>query len=299
MYKLLVFFERRTFALADVSIATNVSYRQIAIERGGMQADRVFTVRSGPDIESVRPRTPDDRWKNGRKHLIAYVGVIGEQEGLDLLVESIEHMVHGQGRTDVQTVVMGTGPAWSKLRKLVDEKGLGDFISLTGRVDDETLCTVLSTADVCVNPDRPNPMNDMSTMNKIMEYMAIGKPIVQFDLTEGRVSAGESSLYARPIDIRDFAEKVLMIIDDPELGARMGAFGLQRIRNELSWDKEKPKLLVVYDTLFSLPPKPATSFRRGRVTRPKLSSAYDQSAAAMTSPGAATRTVSATTHEDR
>ena len=255
MYQLLLFLERRTFRFADISIATNNSYRCVAIDRGGMEPERVFTVRSGPNIDFVRPRPPNDKWKNGRAYLVAYVGVIGDQEGLDLLVEAVEHIVRVRGRTDIQTVVMGSGPAWESLNTQTQRLNLTDYITLTGRVDDDTLFTVLSTADVCVNPDRPNPMNDMSTMNKIMEYMAMGKPIVQFDLKEGRVSAAEASLYARNTDVDDFAAKMLELIDDPERRARMGAFGLERVRNELSWEQEAPKLLAAYDALYALPPR--------------------------------------------
>ena len=186
-------------------------------------------VRSGPDLNRVRSAPPDDAWRNGRVHLVAYVGVIGEQEGIDLLIEAMEHIVRVRRRTDVQVVVMGSGPHLNAVKALSESKGLGDYITFTGRVDDATLFSVLSTAEVCVNPDRPNPMNDHSTMNKIMEYMALGKPMVQFDLTEGRVSAQEASLYARNTDVGDFGDKIIELLDDPERRQTMGALGKKRV----------------------------------------------------------------------
>jgi glycosyltransferase involved in cell wall biosynthesis len=251
VWRLLVFLERCTFAVADVSIATNASYRRIATTRGGMPEDRVFTVRSGPDLDRVRERPIEDRWRNHRTHMAAYVGVIGEQEGVDLLLRAMEHIIRTRGRTDLQMVIVGSGPQLASVSGLSQHLGLSDFVTFTGRVDDDTLMTILSTADVCVNPDRPNPMNDKSTMNKIMEYMALGKPVVQFDLTEGRVSAQGASLYARNIDVAGFGDKILELTDDPERRAAMGAIGRKRVVNELSWAHEAPKLLAAYDALFA------------------------------------------------
>jgi len=251
LWHLLVLFERWTFAVADVSIATNESYRQIAITRGGMPPDRVFTVRSGPDLNRVRERPIEERWRNQRPHMAAYVGVIGEQEGIDLLLQAIAHVVRKRARTDLQMVIVGSGPQLATVRAFSERLGLTDYVTFTGRVDDDTLMTILSTADICVNPDRPNPMNDKSTMNKVMEYMALGKPVVQFDLAEGRVSAQESSLYARNTDVADFGDKILELMDDPERRAAMGAAGRRRVLNELSWSHEAPKLLGAYEALFA------------------------------------------------
>ena len=249
-WKLLCRFERASFALADVSIATNNSYRDIAITRGGMAPENVFVVRSGPDVKRLAPRPPDPGWRNGRKFLVAYVGVIGAQEGLDLLLDAVAHTARARGRDDIQFVVMGGGPELENVRRMARELGLDDLVTFTGRVDDETLFTVLSTADVCVNPDRPNAMNDKSTMNKIMEYMALGKPIVQFDLTEGRFSAQTASLYARNTDVADFGDRILELIDDPARAGAMGAFGRARVRDVLAWAHEAPKLLTAYEKVF-------------------------------------------------
>ena len=246
-WRMMVLFERLTFKAADISIATNQSYRAIAIGRGRMSPERVFVVRSGPNLARVRLFPADAKWKSGRKFLVAYVGVIGEQEGLDLLLQAAKHV--GARRDDVQFVIVGDGPELEQVKKLAAALELGDRVTFTGRVDDATLFTILSTADVCANPDRPNAMNDKSTMNKIMEYMALGKPIVQFDLTEGRFSAGESSLYARNTEPGDFGELIVQLLDDPAARERMGATGRRRIADELSWEHEAPKLLAAYDAL--------------------------------------------------
>ncbi|MGD0192702.1 MAG: glycosyltransferase family 4 protein [Rhizomicrobium sp.] len=246
LWKIVVFFERLSFWLADVSIATNQSYRAIAIERGGMAADRVFVVRSGPDLARIRLVPPDDAWKKGRAHMVAYIGVIGGQEGLDLLLEAAAHMRDTCGRRDVQFVIVGDGPEAANVRRLARDMQLDDIFTFTGRVDDATFFSVLCSAEVCVNPDRPNAMNDKSTMNKIMEYMAVGKPIVQFDLTEGRYSAQDASLYAS--DVKDFGDKIIALLDDPARRAAMGATGRARIEDQLAWPHEIPKLLAAYDT---------------------------------------------------
>lgn len=247
-WKLLGRFERASFALADVSIATNNSYREIAVGRGGMTPERVFVVRSGPDLQRVTARPPDPAWRNGRRYLVAYVGVIGAQEGLDLLLDTVAHLA--RTRDDIQFVVIGAGPELENIRDLARRMALGDRVIFTGRVDDATLLTVLSTADACVNPDRPNAMNDKSTMNKIMEYMALGKPIVQFDLTEGRFSAQNASLYAKNTDAADFGERIVELLDDPARRATMGAEGFARVRDVLAWEHEAPRLLAAYVAAF-------------------------------------------------
>jgi glycosyltransferase involved in cell wall biosynthesis len=244
--------ERLTFLTADVSIATNESYRRIAIERGSMAPERVFVVRSAPTAESVAESRPDDRWKNNRTHLVGYVGVIGQSEGLDLLLASIDEIVRRRARTDIQFLIVGGGPEWKAIVELSKEMKLEDWVTFTGRVDNRTLFEILATADVCVNPDRATTMNDISTMNKVMEYMALGKPIVQFEATEGRYSAQDASLYAKANDPSDFATKILELIDDPQARVRMGDFGRRRFREVLAWNHQAPILLRAYDAIFSL-----------------------------------------------
>jgi glycosyltransferase involved in cell wall biosynthesis len=257
-WKLMVWLERLTFQVADVSIATNESYRKIAIARGGMDPDRVFVVRSGPSLERLRVLPPDASLKKGRKHLVGYVGVMGRQEGIDLLLAAARSIVHDHGRTDVHFGLVGGGTSLDEMKALARELAIEDYVTFTGRVPDAELLAMLNTADVCVNPDIANEMNDKSTMNKIMEYMALGKPIVQFDLTEGRFSAQEASLYARRNDPADMAAKILELVDDPERRAAMGAYGRKRVENELEWRYEIPKLRSAYRALW---PSPATAVR--------------------------------------
>jgi glycosyltransferase involved in cell wall biosynthesis len=238
--------ERLTFRTAKVSIATNQSYRRIAIERGGMDPADVFVVRSGPDLRRLVPVPPVEKWKNGRRFLVGYVGVMGDQEGIDLLIDAIEKIVKREGRQDIQFVLVGGGPSLRPLQDLAASRGLADYVTFTGRAPDQDLMEVLSTSDVCVNPDRVNAMNDKSTMNKIMEYMAFAKPIVQFDVTEGRFSAQEASLYAKANDTDDLAAKIRQLIDDPDQRARMGASGQQRVHAELGWEKQIAPLIAAY-----------------------------------------------------
>jgi glycosyltransferase involved in cell wall biosynthesis len=186
---------------------------------------------------------------------------MGRQEGIDLLLEAVRHIVYGMGRTDIQFGLVGGGTELPAMRALARELAVHDYVTFTGRVPDDKLLTVLSTAEVCVNPDVANEMNDKSTMNKIMEYMALGKPIVQFDLTEGRFSAEEASVYARRNDARDFAEHIVELLDDEPRRRRMGEFGRKRVLETLSWEHEAPRLLAAYDALFRAAevPVPAAS----------------------------------------
>ena len=245
-YKLLLWLERWTFRTANISIATNESYRRIAIERGGMQPDKVFVVRSGPALSRMRIMEPVESLRSGRRFLVGYVGVMGAQEGIDLLLQSVKHLVQVRNRHDIHFGLVGGGTELEAMRRLAVQLGVGEYVTFTGRVPDAEMLAVLNTADVCVNPDVANEMNDKSTMNKIMEYMALGKPIVQFDLTEGRYSAREASLYARRNDAVDMADKIEQLCDDPAMRARMGEFGRNRVAQELSWDHEAPKLLAAY-----------------------------------------------------
>ncbi len=250
-YRCLLAAERATFAIADISVATNCSYRDIAIVRGKMPPERVHVVRSGPSLERMRIQPPRPALKNGRAYLVGYVGVLGAQEGIHYLLEAVRHIVRGLGRTDIQFGLVGGGPELNRLKALARYLGVADYLTFTGRVPDAEMLAMLNTADVCVNPDEYNAMNDKSTMNKILEYMALGKPIVQFDLTEGRYSAGEASLYAVPNDAVDLARNIVRLVDDPELRRRMGDIGRRRVVEELSWAHETPKLLAAYDTVFA------------------------------------------------
>jgi len=249
-YRIMLLWERLTFMTADRSIATNDSYKKIAIERGKMDPEKVTVVRSGPSLERMRLVKPNPKWKNGRKYLVGYVGVMGQQEGIDHLLEAARIVVDEKVREDIQFVLVGGGTEFEKMKRLCTQKGLDSYVTFTGRIPDEPMLEVLNTADVCVNPDIANSMNDKSTMNKIMEYMALGKPIVQYDLVEGRYSAQEASVYARPNDIQDFAEKIEWLLDHPNARKKISHFGQRRLKEDLHWGIEGPKYLRVYEELF-------------------------------------------------
>ncbi len=249
-YRLMLLCERLTFKTADRSIATNESYKQIAIERGGMHPDKVTVVRSGPKLDRLKIIEPVLALKKGRKYLVGYVGVMGKQEGIDYLLRALQYIVEHKNRTDVHFGLVGGGTELTSLQAYAKALGVEDYVTFTGRVSDQQMLEMLNTADVCVNPDVANEMNDKSTMNKIMEYMALAKPIVQFDLSEGRFSAQEASLYARRNDTKDLAEKILLLLDDQVKRKAMGDFGRNRIITELEWKYEEPKLLEAYRLLF-------------------------------------------------
>ena len=260
-YRLMLALERWTFRTADVSIATNQSYRRIAIEHGRMPPERVFVVRSGPSIERLKIGPGNVALKKGRRFLIGYVGVMGRQEGIDYLLRAAAHIVHGLKRTDVQFGLVGGGTSLEEMKALADELGVTGHVTFTGRVPDDELLAMLNTADVCVNPDVATEMNDISTMNKVMEYMALAKPIVQFDLAEGRYSAQHASLYARRNDPIDLGAKIVQLLEDPQRRRLMGEYGRRRVLEELEWRHEVPKLLAAYDALWSRPApreRPAT-----------------------------------------
>jgi len=248
-HRLLAWLERRTFKTADMVISTNESYRDIALSRGGVDPERVFVVRSGPDLTRVKQVPPNPALKKGRKYLVGYVGVMGKQEGIDLLLQAVQLIVHYLGRTDIHFGLVGGGTELAAMRQLAKDLDVADYVTFTGRVPDAELLEMLNTADICVNPDRANDMNDRSTMNKVMEYMALGKPLVQFDLTEGRVSAGAASWYARPNDVADLAQKMVSLLADADQRARMSVLGRERIEHVLSWQHEAPRLLAAYEHL--------------------------------------------------
>jgi glycosyltransferase involved in cell wall biosynthesis len=250
-YKLMLLWERLTFMAADVSIATNNSYREIALTRGKMDPDKVFVVRSGPSLERMKIIPPVPELKRGRPFLIGYVGVMGKQEGIEYLIEVARILVHDSKRNDVHFALVGGGPALEDMKQLAEQKQVAEYMTFTGRAPDRVLLEVLNTSDICVNPDEVNPMNDKSTMNKIMEYMALGKPIIQFDVTEGRFSAGPASLYAKANDAKAMADAVVYLLDRPALRAQMGRQGRLRVEEELAWPYEAPKLLAAYNAVFS------------------------------------------------
>jgi len=242
------YFEARTYKHASHVIATNESYREIAMKRGGFNEDETTVIRSGPPLAWADSKRDQRDWHRGRNHLIGYLGVMGRQEGIEYLIEAVESLV--RRGLDVHLALVGSGPDRPRLEEMVRERGLADRVEFHGRLSDEDMQSVLSDADVCVNPDEVNPMNDLSTMNKIIEYMALGKPIVQFDLREGRFSAGEASLYASPANDADaFSRAIARVLGDRALSDRMGRAGRARFEESLSWESQAPKLVALYARL--------------------------------------------------
>jgi glycosyltransferase involved in cell wall biosynthesis len=247
LYRVLVGLEKLTYRFADVVICTNSSYKDLAVMRGGIDPENAFVVRNGPDLESFRAVPPNAAWKYGKDYLLGYVGNMGEQDGLDILVD-VAVQVKRLGRQDIQFICVGGGQGLPDLRKLIRDKDVEDIFKFTGRLPDDELMEILSTADVCVNPDKPCEMNDISTMIKIMEYMALSKPIVQFESKEGRFSAGEASLYADArLGVSDFTAKILWLLDNPDERRRMGDFGRRRVEQELAWEYSVKNLLAAYE----------------------------------------------------
>jgi len=251
-YKAQVWLEKMTFRFTDVGMSTNESYKELAVKRGGLAREDVFVVRNGPDLETFKPVCPKPELKYGKPYLVGYVGTMSIQEGLDILLEVAER-IRSQGRNDVHFTCVGGGPGLAGLREMVKDKKLDDIVNFTGRIPDEQLLDILSTADVCVNPDKPCEMNDISTMIKIMEYMALSKPIVQFDLKEGRFSAGKASLYSsnNHDHVADFAAKLLWLLDHPAERKEMGEFGYRRVQKELAWEYSVANLLAAYQRAFA------------------------------------------------
>ena len=243
--------ERLTFFTADTVISTNTSYRDIAIERGNKAPSRVHVVRSGPDLSRFKERPLEPELRCGKRHMVGYLGVMGEFDGVDHLVRAAHHLITELGRTDSHFVFIGDGPCREQLIALAQELGIADYCTFTGRVSDEDLLRYLSACTLCVDCDPLNPLNDKSTMNKILEYMALGKPIVQYDLTEGRRSAGAASDYATPNDHADLAVRISGLLDDQERRHVMGKIGKLRMSRLLEWRFQAPRLLRAYEQTFS------------------------------------------------
>lgn len=251
LYRVVKWLEKMTYRFSDVVVATNNSYRELAIQRGSKDPSDVFVVRNGPDLATFTLRPPNPALRRGKPYLVGYVGNMNTQDGLDILVDVALH-IKSLGRHDVQFRLVGTGPGLSELREMVRARDLSEMVEFTDWIPNEEMLDTLSTADVCVNPDRPCEMNDISTMIKIMEYMALGKPIVQFASREGEFSAGEASLYADHRNhVPDFAAKILWLLDHPDERKRMGDFGRKRVEEELAWKYSVHNLLAAYERAFS------------------------------------------------
>ena len=243
-----LYFEIQTYKHCAFAFVTNESYRKIAIERGKMNPEKVIVLRSGPKLERMKIHPPVERIKRGYKYMVGYLGVIGQQEGIEYLLEAAQ--IIKQRGYSVFWGIVGGGPHLEAIKRKAHDMRLDDCVEFTGRVPDEQMLEYLNTADICVNSDKYNSMNDKSTMNKILEYMALAKPIVQFDLTEGRYSAQDASLYAKNNNAEDMADKILELLEDPERRHKMGEYGRNRVINELSWEHTSKALIEGYKNFF-------------------------------------------------
>ncbi|MEV5598799.1 glycosyltransferase family 4 protein [Streptomyces sp. NPDC052496] len=246
LYRAVCALERLTYRTADVVLATNESYRDVAVRRGGKRPEDVFVVRSAPQTERFRPVPAEPELKRGKPHLLCYLGVMGPQDGVDYALRALAKLRDELGRTDWHAVFVGAGDAFDAMVELSRQLGLSGQVEFTGRIPDADLVRYLSTADVCLSPDPCNPLNDVSTMNKVLEYMAMGRPIVSFDLREARVSAGDAAVYASEDDEAEFARLVALLLDDPEKRAHMGKTGQERVSGQLSWRNSQQALLAAY-----------------------------------------------------
>lgn len=255
-HKLLLGLERLTFRTADVSLATNETFKDIAVRRGGMEPDRVFVVRSIPDLSQFQRTAPDVTLRNGRRHLVGYVGIMGAQDGVDLLIQAMAALVHGAGRRDVQCALVGSGTELPRLQRLTRDLALEDYVTFTGFRSGPALLSALSAFDIGVIPDPKNVYNDKISMNKHFEYMTLGIPFVQFDLAEGARIAGGASLYAKDNSAADLALQMTRLLDDEVLRADLAAQGSLRARELLQWDRERARLLAAYETALAAAGKP-------------------------------------------
>lgn len=246
LYRLSRFFESCTFRTADISIATNDSFKEIAVGRGRRRAEKVFIVRNCPDLSKFRKPVGADKGKFGKSFLVAYVGFMGSQDGIELLLESIDDIVNVQKRRDTHFVLVGGGEMLKQIEATIAEHNLGDYVTLTGQVTHDEVAAWLASADVGVAPDPKNVMNDNLTMIKILEYMAFSLPVVLYDLKEGRHIADAAALYATPNDPADFARNISTLLDSDKLRAQLGGIGRKRVEETLNWDAERRSLLSAY-----------------------------------------------------
>ncbi|MCG5220675.1 glycosyltransferase family 4 protein [Streptosporangium soli] len=251
LYRAVCRLERLTYQAADVVIATNESYREVALGRGRKRPDKVFVVRSAPVVERFHEVPAEEPLRRGKPYLLCYLGVMGPQDGVDYALRALAKLRDELGRDDWHAVFVGGGDTFDDMVALSRRLGLADVVEFTGRIPDEDLLRYLSTATVCLSPDPLNPLNDVSTMNKIMEYMAMARPVVSFDLREARVSAGEAALYAPANDESAFAKLVSRLLDDPDERRRMGEIGQARVSGPLSWEHSRTALLAAYEAACS------------------------------------------------
>jgi len=259
VYRGLRLMERCTARTADHVIATNDSYRRIVLERDGVSPTSVTVVRTGPDLASLRRSSALPSVRRTKPHLAAYLGVMGPQDGVDLVLKVADQVVHRLGRRDIGFTLIGSGDCYDELVALSHDLGLTDYVTFTGRIPDADVAAILSTADVGISPDPKNPLNDVSTMNKTMEYMAFELPVVAFDLQETRVSASDAAVYATPNDTEELARLLVDLVDDEPRRRSMGRAGRARIEQELAWEHQAPRYVGVYEKLAADSPQPVAA----------------------------------------
>src|ERR1700722_2783218 len=261
-YKGLLALERRTHQAADHVLSTNDSYREIAMTRGGKRPEEVTVVRTGPDLRRLKSGEPDPELRRGRRFLVAYIGVMGPQDGVDIVVRAADIVVNQLGRDDIAFTLIGSGDCYDGLVALRDQLGLAGTVEFTGRAPDDQVMRIMSTAQAGLSPDPKNPLNDVSTMNKTMEYMAFGLPVVAFDLRETRVSAGDAGVYATPNDVDELARLLVELVDDEPRRESMGIAGRMRIEQELAWSHSESAYLGVYKQVLEGKPRRARNRAR-------------------------------------
>lgn len=249
LYQILLLMEKCTFRVADIVISTNESYKKLAIKRGNFRENNIFVVRNGPNLSKVQFLPPNSNLKDGFDHMVAYVGVIGNQEGIDNLLRSVHYLVYEKNITNIKFMVIGSGPDWNNMVSLSKKMNLDKFVFFTGFIPYRDFYEILSTADICVNPEYRNEFTDKSTMIKIMDYMVMGKPIVMFETTEGKVTARESAVYIKQNVDSEFAEAIISLLNDPDKMKKMGNYGKKRITEKLCWSIQKKNLFNAYQHL--------------------------------------------------
>ncbi|RJQ68915.1 MAG: glycosyltransferase WbuB [Desulfobacteraceae bacterium] len=249
LYRLLLAEEKMCLKLSNMVIATNQSYKAIDAERGRIDPQKIIIVRNGPDPQRFRAVPPDGQLKASGRIILTYVGVMGPQDGVDYLLKALHHLVYERGRTNIYCIIVGPGDALDDLKNLAESLYLNEYIRFTGFIPKADLLKYLSSADICLDPNPSSPLNDVSTWIKVMEYMAMGKPVVSFDLKETRYTAGHAAVFVTPNDTRAFAEAIMNLMDDPAKRAEMGRVGRRRIEKELAWEYSAANLIQGYEKL--------------------------------------------------